>query len=613
MICAPNLRRPQVAADRRAILIVAGSLTILTVAAYANGFLGGLLYDDRASITENESIRRLWDLGTVLKPPAEAGTGGRPLANLTFAVSFALSGLSTWGYHVINVLTHVLAALTLFGVVRRTLRQPALDPRFGLEAVPLAGAIAILWALHPLQTQVVTYVSQRTESLMALCYLLTLYCFIRGAEARPRVWYPLAVLACLLGVLSKEVIATAPLIVLLYDRTFVAGSFVAAWRQRWRLYTVLAATWIPLAFLLMGVQDRGVGYGLGVSWFFYALTECKAVLIYLGLSIWPQTLIFDRGVMLVDSIGAALPFVVGLVVILGATGWALWARPVLGFAGAWFFVILAPTSSVVPVIQQPIAENRPYLPLAAVMTLVVIGLRVWLARRAALAVCAVLAVVSAFATVRRNRDFGSEIVIWTDTVAKAPGNARAHYNLGVALDTAGRTPEALVHYRQALFVDPNYVQAQNNLGNALVEQGNIAEGIPLLEAALRLRPAYADASYNLGNALLHSGRPLEAIGRYQASLRIDAKQPKARNNLGVAWLQTEHLPEARAEFEGALALNPAFADPHNNLAVILARLGRLEEAIAHCETALRIKPDYADARNNLENLRARLTGAGPAR
>jgi len=344
-----------------------------------------------------------------------------------------------------------------------------LDPRFGLEAVPLAGAIATLWALHPLQTQVVTYLSQRTESLMALCYLLTLYCFIRGAEARPRVWYPLAVLACLLGVLCKEVIATAPLIVLLYDRTFVAGSFVGAWRQRWRFYTVLAATWIPLAFLLMGVRDRGVGYGLGVSWFFYALTECKAVLIYLSLSIWPQMLIFDRGVMLVDSIGAALPFVVGLVVILGATGWALWARPVLGFVGAWFFVILAPTSSVVPVIQQPIAENRPYLPLAAVITLVVIGLHTLLPRRIAWVICAALAALCALATVRRNRDFVSEISIWSDTVAKAPGNARAHYNLGVALDSVGRTPEAMVHYRNALVVEPNYVQAQNNLGNALVD------------------------------------------------------------------------------------------------------------------------------------------------
>ena len=613
VICAPKLLSPQVAADRRAILAATGLLVILTVAASANGFFGGLLYDDRACITENESIRRLGDLGNVLTPPPEAGTGGRPLANLTFALSYALSGFSTWGYHAVNVITHLLAALTLFGVVRRTLLQPALQPRFGLEATPLAGAIATLWALHPLQTQVVTYLSQRTESLMALFYLLTLYCFIRGAEARSSFWYPLAVLACVLGVLSKEVIATAPLMVLLYDRTFVAGSFAGAWRLRWRLYTVLAATWIPLAFFLIGVRDRGVGYGLGVPWFQYALTECKAIIVYLGLSVWPQTLIFDRGVTLVSGLGAALPFVFGLVVILGATSWALWARPVLGFVGAWFFVILAPTSSVVPVIQQPIAENRPYLPLAAVITLVVIGLRVSLDRRVAWIVCAALAVVSAFATIRRNRDFVSEISIWTDTVAKAPGNARAHYNLGVALDYAGRTPEAVVHYRNALTVEPNHVEAKNNLGNALVEQGSIAEGIALLEGALRLRPAYADAHYNLGNALLHSGRPADAIRRYQASLRIEAKQPKARNNMGVAMLQTGRVLEAMREFELSLTLNPGFADPHNNLAVALDRLGRVAEAIAHCEAALRLKPDYTDARNNLGNLRATLTRAGPDR
>lgn len=589
-------------------MLGAALIVLLTVAAYLNSFSGALVYDDRASITENASIRLLWPLTTPLTPPAESGTGGRPVANLTFAVSYALSGLAPLGHHVVNLTTHLLAALTLFGVLRRTLLQPTLRARFAADpqnATFLGVTIALLWAVHPLQPQVVTYLSQRTESLMAFFYLLTLYCFIRGTEERPRLWHPLAVLACLLGALSKEVIATVPVVVFLYDRTFVAGSFAGAWRQRWKLHVALAASWLPLAFLLIGVRDRGVGYGLGIPWFDYLLTECKAVVTYASLGLWPHPLIFDRGATLVKGITEAAPFALVLGLLLTGTLWALRSRPALGFAGAWFFVILSPTSSIVPVIQQPIAENRPYLPLAAILSLGVLGLHALLGRRSTLVVCGVIAAACLFTTAARNRAFQSEISIWSDTIAKAPQNPRAHYNLGVALNYTNRIPEAIASYEAALRINPAYPDAHNNLGNALAEQGRIAEAFPHLETALRLRPAYPDAHYNLGNAYLHTRRPAEAIGHYQASLRIDKNQPKARNNLGIAFLQTQRVPDAIREFELALTLSPTFPDPHNNLAVALSQSGRLAEAIAHCEIALRLKPDYVGAQQNLESLRAR--------
>jgi tetratricopeptide (TPR) repeat protein len=593
---------------------VAGAAALVVFAVlvvYANSFSGALVYDDRASITENASIRQLWPPGPTFQPPPESGTGGRPLANFTFAVSYALSGLQPWGHHLLNILTHGLTALALLGVVRRTLLQPALRAQCGPHSLPLAAAVATLWAVHPLSTQVVTYLSQRTESLMALFYLLTLYCFIRSFGSHARRWRLLAVAACLLGVMCKEVIATAPLLVLLYDRTFIASSFSAALRLRWRFYAALAATWLPLAYFLVGVGERGVGYGLGIRWFDYALTECKAVLLYLKLAVVPYPLIFDRGVELVPSTVAAAPFALGLAALLVATAWALYARPLFGFAGAWFFVILAPTSSVVPVIQQPIAENRPYLPLVAVITLGVVTLHRYTGRRITLAVCGLLAVAAGLATAARNRDFASEISLWADTAAKVPRNARAHYNLGVPLDVAGRRTEAIASYRAAVAVDPNYASAHANLGNALTEQGDPAAAIPHLETAVRLQPAYANAQYNFGNALLHTGRPADAIPRYQISLRIDPQQPKARNNLGIAFLQTGRPAEAVQEFFRALKLNPNFPDPHNNLAVAYSQLGRLADAIAHCETALRLNPNYADARNNLVRLRASQAEASP--
>ena len=179
------------------------------------------------------------------------------MVNLSLAINYALGGMATWGYHALNLAIHILAGLTLFGVVRRTLLQPSLLTRFGQAALSLALAVAVIWTIHPLQTEAVTYIAQRAESLMGLFYLLTVYCFIRGTESEtPGIWYKLSVAACLLGMASKEVMISAPLMVLLYDRTFVGGSFRQAWERRRPLYMGLFGTWLLLGYLVVGTHNR---------------------------------------------------------------------------------------------------------------------------------------------------------------------------------------------------------------------------------------------------------------------------------------------------------------------------------------------------------------------
>jgi hypothetical protein len=353
------------------VALAALAIGLATLAAYHNSFSGALVFDDQSTIVENASLRRLWPLGPVLSPPPAAGICGRPFANLTMALNYAVGGLDPLSYHAVNLGIHVLAALALFGVVRRTLLLPALRNRLGRAALPLAVAAAGLWALHPVQTSAVDYLSQRVEELMGLCYLLTLYGFIRSTGSPARWWPVLAVAACALGMASKEVMVTAPVMVLLYDRTFVGGTFGTAWRERWRLHLALAATWLLLAYLMAGAQlaHRGIGFALGVSPVAYALSECRAILIYLRLAVWPHPLVFDYGWDFVRGSQAAVLSVLGLGALIAGTLLALWRRPMLGFAGAWFLGILAPSSSVVLIIQQPIAENRMYLSLAAITTL----------------------------------------------------------------------------------------------------------------------------------------------------------------------------------------------------------------------------------------------------
>jgi protein O-mannosyl-transferase len=574
-------------------------LAAAAIAVYCRTFSVPLLYDDHAAILDNATIRH-WS--TAFSPPIDTSSGGRPVLNLSFALNYAMSGTAVWSYHALNLAIHVLAGLTLFGIVRRTLAR-----RGNAQSSLIGFGAALLWTLHPLQTESVTYIVQRAESLMGLFYLLTVYCFIRGAEAeghRNRLWFTLCAGACLLGMATKEVMVSAPLIVLLYDRTFLAGSFREAWRSRWRLYAGLAATWLLLIGLVASAGwDRNgmAGFDVGISPLAYWLTQFEAVTRYLWLSVWSHPLVFDYGTFWVSRPAEIAPYALIVVGLAAAVFVALWRGPVPGFLGAWFFMILAPTS-VMPGRVQMIVEHRMYLPLGAVVVLVAIGIDS-VFRRHAWIVFTVLALGLGWLTALRNEDYRSELSIWRDTVAKRPDNAGAHTNLGVAWSRMpGRKDEAIAQYREALRLNPGYSAAHNSLGNVLKEKGQIREAIAEFEAALRSKPDYAEAHNNLGDALNAAGRTKEAVAQCEEALRLKPELAAARNNLGYALDAAGRTKEAIAEYESALRLKPELAVAHNNLGYDLLKIpGRLNDAITEFEEALRLKPDYAEAHNNLGN------------
>ena len=582
--------------------------------AYQNSFTGSFVFDDVVSIIRNPTIRHLWPPWQALRPPHGNGlpVEGRPLINLSLAINYALGGYAVWGYHALNVAIHILAGLTLLGVVRRTLLQPTLRERFGTSANGLALTTAVIWTVHPLQTESVTYVIQRAESIMGLCYLLTMYCFIRGAgSARPWLWYGSCVTVCALGMASKEVMVSAPLMVMLYDRTFISGSFREAWRRRGSLYLALAGVWIVLAYLVIGAPDRGgtAGFGGKDIWWQYALTQSCAIMRYLMLSVWPRPLVFDYGTNLVTDIGQVAPCVlaVGLLVIGTAISVRRW--PALGFLGCWFFAILAPSSSIVPVATQTVAEHRMYLPLAAVIAGVTVGgftlirdivgaqHKTW--KLVACGASAMVTLVLTILTIQRNNDYHSEFSIWQDTVAKCPDNARAHTNLGFNLQQAGRLQEAIGQYEQALRLNPDYADAHLDLGSILLGLGRPQEAAVQCQEALRLMPDHIGAHVNLGNALLQMGKVPEAIAEYEQALRLKPDFVEAHSDLGNAMFRQGRFPEAVEHWEQALRLKPDFVEAHINLGIALLRSGRFPEAAGHWEQVARLKPDYAEAHYNL--------------
>jgi tetratricopeptide (TPR) repeat protein len=589
--------------------VCAGWLGAAAIVVYGGTIVVPFLLDDSAAIAGNQTIRQ-W--GTAFWPPPGTTTSGRPLLNLSLAANYAVGGVSVWGYHALNIAIHWVAGLALFGIVRRTLMRSA-HP----AASEIAFFSALLWTLHPLQTESVTYVVQRAESLMGMFYLLTLYCFIRcvGANGRAQhLWMSASFTACLLGMASKEVMVSAPLIVLLYDRTFVAGSFRGAWLQHWRLHTALAATWLLLIVLVgsTGWNRNGMaGFDVGIAPWSYWLTQFEAVTRYLRLAVWPHPLVFEYGAFWVSRLSDVLPqalLVGGLA--LGAIV-ALWRGSALGFLGVWFFAILAPTS-VMPGGTQMIVEHRMYLPLAALIVAGVVGLYAsskcssFIMRRRAVPIALLLTLTFGYAllTVRRNEEYRSERTLWWDTVVKRPNNPLAHNCLGSAWsNTPGHLNDAVAEFREALRLRPDYAEAHYNLGNAWLKMpGRLNDAIAQYQEALRLQPESAEAHFGLGCCWEKMPeRQNEAIAQFKEALRLKPDYAEAHNNFGYAIAKMPgRRNEAIAQFKEALRLKSDFAEAHYNLGNALSKIpGLLKDAIAQYQEALRLKPDFAEVHNNL--------------
>ena len=587
---------------RRATFWAAALIILSAWVAYAGSLTAPFVFDDGDSIVNNPSIHHLWPLGPVLSPPYDQGqtVGGRPLLNLSLALNYAVGGTSVKGYHAVNLGIHMLAGLLVLGVVRRTLRRIGIP-----HETWIAFAVALLWTVHPLQTESVTYVVQRAESLMGMFYLLTLYCFIRYSATR-KGWAILAFISCLLGMATKEVMVSAPLIVFLYDATFVAGSWREAWRQRCRFHLALASTWILLALLVLNSRSRGgtSGFHVGVAWPAYYLTQPGAVGRYLQLTFWPSPLVFDYGP---ERVTRSWPAMLGGLALLGVLGWSMVglakSRP-LSFCTFWFFAILAPTS-LIPGNRQTLAEHRMYLALLPVIAIIVVGATAWLARRGRAALrggagaLGVAGIALICLTGQRNRVYANELGLWQDTVNKVPKNAYAHNNLGVAWSAIGRQAEAAAEYRTALQIKPDYAQAENNLGNVVLRAGRSEEALALFHEALQHQPRYPEALSNLGVALTGAGRNREAIEAFERALVLAPNYAKAQFNLGVALAADGQETQAKRAYSAALDLDPHLVEARLNLGNLLAHEGQVPEAIQAYREVLQRQPAYFEAHFNL--------------
>jgi Flp pilus assembly protein TadD len=563
--------------SRKFVVILVAAVALAT---YWNGLHAPFMWDDDVAITTNQSIHQISES---LNPPIETPVSGRPVVNLSLAINYAMGGLNPVGYHVFNLAVHVLCALLLFGIVRRTLtRQQFFSDKTRID--PIALACALIWMVHPLLSETIDYTTQRTESLMGFFFLLTLYAAIRARDRKKRratlsgspAWTFVAIGSCALGMATKESMAVAPVVVVLYDLIFEFNSTNEAFASRRTLYIGLAATWVELGLIMWRWPRSTVGAAT-VSPIAYLMNQAQMIARYLWLTVWPRSLVVDYGLPQQVRIGDVIPQGMLILPLLAATIVALVRWPAVGFLGAMFFITLAPTSSVVPILSEVGAERRMYLPLAAIVVLVVTLVARAIERPAKagrdVQILVVAAVVAALAirTIERNRDYDSPLALWQADVDRRP-HGRSRFALANQLMDAGRHDDAIAQLRLAAVDFPD---ARAGLGTELLVQGHLQEGISVLEAFVASAPSLPN----------------------RAPARVLMAQ--AHRALAERALSQQNAALAAEEARQSVALDGTNADAHNVLGAALASQGKIAEAIPEFQAAVKINPQLQSAVNNL--------------
>jgi tetratricopeptide (TPR) repeat protein len=536
---------------------------------YSSAIHTGFVFDDNLHVTNSPTIG---DARAYLD-----GAGGRWLSRVTLLANHRLGGLNPLGYHLFNVGVHALGVLTLFALLRRVLALPRFGDRFAGRETSLAFAVALLWAVHPLNTQAVTYVIQRDESLMGLFFLLTFYCWTRGAtDGPPRLWYPLAVLSYLACCHCKEVCVALPPVLWAFDRVILADRWRTVLRRRWLPHLAILAVWgyalRPVLGGAFAAEDVGIGFGLDITPYQYLMTESEVLLHYLRLVVWPVGQSGDTADWKVaESMTEVWPAFAAITAVFLAGVVLLVVRPAVGLLFVWFFVILGPTSSVMP-IRDVAFEHRMYLSLIAVVAGLVFAADALIGRvsfRYAWGrplVAGVLVTVAAVALGRltqlRNTVYRTNDTFLENIFETRPGNVRAKAAVAEIRLRQGRYDEAHRLLDEITRAGASSLNYRLHLGHIAYLEGRFGR------AADHFRQMAKDPWPFMPRYVYRFLIPCElADNRYSAaaeSARIQVEKlpdsPAHRFTLAAAELAAGNPDAARAAAADALARDPKVAD-----------------------------------------------------
>lgn len=587
---------------------------LLVLFTYSHTRYSPFIFDDVGSIVTNEAIEITeLSLASLKKAALENHLSGRPVSYITFAVNYFFHGREVQGYRYVNIIIHMVNGWLLFLFLVNTFRLPPLRKTVR-QPFWVAYLTALIWVIHPLQVQSVTYIVQRMNSLATLFYMLAFYTYLKArlaeAPGRRRLLAVLSLLSGILALGSKEIAVTLPFFIVLYEWMFFQD-LDKKWLQRntpWIGAVLLFSA--VMVFLYVGpdpMQKVLAGYGgRDFTLVERLLTQPRVILHYIDLFLYPHP---DRLTLLphfpvstsLFSPPTTLFAILGTIALIIAAIIIARKNHLIAFCILWFFGNLVVESSVIPL--EIIFQHRTYLPsmmLSLLATYLILqNVKPELFGRSLL-FCALLALT--MWTYERNAQWADKVYFWQDCLEKNPHDYRIYNNLGKALEEKGKVHSAITHYRKAIEKKPDHPRAYNNLGVALLNTGREQQAADVLHQALANTEEYADTHYNLG--LVHGtlGELQDAEEHYLEAHEIFGPDddPDVHNNMGILLGRQGRLDEAVDHFEEAIRIHPDDPFAHNNLGITLARLGRYQEAITHFKHALRINPDDRLAWNNLQ-------------
>jgi tetratricopeptide (TPR) repeat protein len=523
--------------------------SILGFFIYSNTLNTPFVFDDKVQIRGNTNIRMTeLNVKSLIKAGSnkKGSLSKRPVGYITFALNYYFHQYDPKGYHIVNIIIHILSGIILYAFIKTTLSLPSIKFKDN-QAYAIALFAALLWLAHPIQTQSVTYIMQRMNSLSAMFYMLSFWLYLKGRLAEERqknwLWFACSGLAWILALGCKQIAVTLPFFVLLYEWYFFQD-LSKAWLKRHLKYLFGVSAFCILLFLIY----TGFSPWEKIQSFHdYArheftitqrlLTQFRVVNFYLSLIFFPlpSRLNLDYDFPLSFSLINPVTTLISLATIICLLAFAFYLAKrerLISFCILWFFGNLAIESSILPLAN--IFEHRNYLPSMMVCLIPVLLVYRYLKMdRLRIGLLCLVALLLAFWTYQRNSVYESSLALWTDVVKKSPNKVRAHSNLGEALLKQGELDKAIEHYHKALQIDPNYSETHFNLGSALAKLGKSNEAIAYYHKALQIDPNLLQAHTNLGVELAKLGKSNEAIEHYRKALQIDPDFTKAHNNLGL--------------------------------------------------------------------------------
>jgi tetratricopeptide (TPR) repeat protein len=597
----------------------AALIVLLGIAIYSNTFRSPFQWDERKFIEQNPIVR---DLHYFTEPSKAQDLSfynalrSRYIGYLTFALNYRIHGTDVLGFHIVNLLIHIINALLVYFFVLLTFRTPyfarlqdpaARDVRF------IALLSSLLFVAHPVQTEAVTYIFQRLASLVTMFYLLSIVLYIRGRLAAPAgdgagpegarssvAYYVGSVISAVLAMKTKENAFTLPLMISVYEFLFFSGPVKA--RMLRLIPFLLTLPIVPSTFIgldrprgqiISQLQDPASAGYHGISKTEYLITQLRVVVTYIRLLLLPvnQNLDYDYPRYISFSSPAVIASFLFLLAAFGSGVYLIFRshtnnrdfrgenrsislqyNRLIGFGIIWFFITLSVESSIIPVMMV-IDEYRIYLPSVGAFTsgstvLYVLSKKIRTAflRRVALAATVTVILIFSADAYLRNSVWSDRIVLWEDVVKKSPRKARPHYNLANLLKSDGRIDEAITHYQaaSALSLDPRAsAPALNNMGEAYYMKGMTDKAVEEFKAAIAMRPDYGNAHNNLANAYAQIGRLDEAVEEYELAIKSGPEDGNARSlamiyyNLGMTYMEKAMPGRAIGSFESAIKLAPA--------------------------------------------------------